>query len=74
MLPKETREQLFLNFGNSYPKQLFTVVIWESDIKNFKYIPAEYLKGKNICVNGLVEIFKGKPQIIVKSQNQIVVE
>ena len=64
----------FINFGNPYPYSTFSVVIFEKDLENFKYVPAEYLKGKIICVTGKVKIFKDKPEIIINSSSQIKVQ
>ena len=64
----------FINFGKPYPKSTFVVVIFEKDIENFKYIPSEYLKKKNVCITGKVVIYKGKPEIIVKKEEQIKID
>ena len=60
----------YFNFGPKYPKQSFTVIIWNSDLKNFNLPPASYVN-KNVCVTGTVQIFNKKPQMIIKSQEQI---
>src|ERR1041384_178594 len=61
----------FLNFGHPHPNETFTLVIWEDDLPNFKYKPAEYLKDKNVCVMGKIKLYKGKPEMIIKYPNQI---
>lgn len=63
-----------LNMGDVYPDQKLTIVILEKHLKNFSYIPVEYLAGKTICVTGEVMLFKGKPQIKVKRASEIVVQ
>ena len=63
-----------LNMGGVYPEQKLTVIILEKHLKNFSYIPVEYLAGKTICVTGEVTLFKGKPQIKVKRASEIVVQ
>ena len=60
----------YLGFGNLFPNQTFSVVIMEIDLGNFAYNPAD-LKGSDICVTGMVEMFAGKPAIIVKNPSQI---
>lgn len=62
---------IFLNFGNSYPNHTFTGVIMAKDTVNFKYKPADYLKGKEICVMGMIKMYNNKPEVIIKSSNQI---
>ncbi|WP_396146707.1 hypothetical protein [Flavobacterium sp.] len=63
-----------LNMGGVYPEQKLTIIILEKHLKNFSYIPVEYLAGKTICVTGEVTLFKGKPQIKVKRASEIVVQ
>ena len=38
---------------------------------NFSYKPGEYLKGKTICVTGVVKDYKGKPEIVVDKEEQV---
>lgn len=73
-LTKGEKKTTYINFGKPYPNTTFTAVIFESDLKNFKYTPAEYLKDKTICITGKVVIYKGKPEIIVKKEEQIKIE
>lgn len=67
---KTPEKTTLLTFG-TFPKQLFTVVIYEEDLKNFSYSPAEYLKGKNLCVTGDVLMYISGPEIIVEREDQI---
>ena len=64
------REPTFLNFADTYPKHPFTVVIWGDSRAQFNY-PPETLEGKSICVRGLIETYRTKPQIVVDSPKQI---
>ena len=65
-------ETVHINFGDPYPGNCFSVVIFPKDSANFKQIrPKDYLKKKNICVTGKIEIYKGKAEIIVTSPEQI---
>lgn len=63
-----------LNRGGVYPEQKHTIILLEKHLKNFSYIPVEYLAAKTICVTGEVTLFKGKPQIKVKRASEIVVQ
>ena len=69
-MTKSPEKTTFINFGN-FPNQLFTVVIYEEDLKNFSYTPAEFLKGKKICVTGDVIMRDSGPEIIVEQEEQI---
>jgi hypothetical protein len=63
-----------LNVGGEYPNSPLTVVIYSDKLKNFNFVPADYYKGKNICVTGKIKMYKGKPEIISTSQNDIEVK
>lgn len=69
-ITKSENQTTFLNFGN-FPSQLFTVVIFKEDLKNFSYAPAEFLKDKNICITGDVRMYDTGPEIIVETEEQI---
>ena len=60
----------FLNLDKAYPNQVFTVVIWGEDRVFFKN-PQNRYKGKNICVTGYIDSFRGVPQITVRTPSQI---
>lgn len=66
------RQPTFLNFADTYPKHPFTVVIWGDSRDQFNYGP-ETLQGKRICVRGMIETYRSKPQIVVESPAQITV-
>jgi hypothetical protein len=61
----------FLNFDKPYPNHTFTVVIWGSDRGAFPASPESHYKGKQVCATGLVESYKGKPQIIGRAASQL---
>ena len=62
----------FLNLERPYPDQPFNVVIWESARSRFDSPPERAFDGKDICITGLIETYKGKPQIVVSDPEQIV--
>jgi hypothetical protein len=68
---KNEKKVTYINFGNPYPDNTFTAVIFEKDLPNFKYNPAEYLKDKNVCITGIVKIYRGKPEIIITDEEQL---
>lgn len=61
----------FLNVGAKYPNQLLTVVIWSDVRKEFEKAPEVLFKDKEICIIGRLELYKGKPQIVLRSVKQI---
>ena len=64
----------FLNFDKAYPNHPFVVVIWGSDRGKFPDKPERHYKGSNVCASGLIESYKGKPQIIARSESQLEVQ
>jgi endonuclease G len=62
----------FLNLDQSFPNQIFTVIIWKDGRRNFSYKPEEELDGEYIVVKGRVELDKnGLPTISVSNEKQI---
>ena len=62
-----------LNVGALYPNQLVTLVVYGADRDNFNEAPeAVYIK-KTVKVWGRVELFKGKPQIVLHDEKQIAI-
>lgn len=59
----------FLNFGQPYPNNCFTAVIFRSDKDNFADIYG--YEGKNVRISGTVKIYNGKPEIILENPLQI---
>ena len=59
----------FLNFHTNY--QYFTAVIFASDFPGFPRPPEDFYLGKRVQVIGLIKEYKGSPEIIVKTPQQI---
>jgi DNA/RNA endonuclease YhcR with UshA esterase domain len=59
----------FLNFGDRYPDQDFTVVIFARSAGAFGDVAKYY--GRRIDVAGTIELYRGKPEIVVSVPNQI---
>jgi hypothetical protein len=67
-------QPIFLNLDQPHPNQIFTIVIWGSDRNKFKNPPETSFRGKRICVTGIIESYRGKPEIVVRSPDQIIVK
>jgi hypothetical protein len=63
-----------LNAGAKYPDAPLTVVIFGESRTAFTNKPEEFYLDKNVCVTGRISIFKGKPQIVITKENEIVVK
>ena len=59
----------FLNFHTNH--QYFTAVIFACDFPAFPYPPDTYYLGKNVQIIGIIKQYKGSPEIIVKTPDQI---
>jgi hypothetical protein len=59
----------FINMGGRYPNNAFTAVIFEQD--RVAVGDVEYLEGKTAAITGKVELYQGKPEIVVRSKGQI---
>jgi DNA/RNA endonuclease YhcR with UshA esterase domain len=60
----------FLNLEKAYPAQIFTVVIFGNDRSKFGE-PEKMLEGKRICVTGKIELYRGKPEVILQYPEQL---
>ena len=63
---RKSRAPVLVNVGAAYPNQVLTVVL-RDDAKSL----AGSLDGKNIAVTGNIELYKGKPEIVVKDAGKI---
>ena len=69
-IPKS--QSTFLNLDQSFPNQVFSIMIWKDGRRNFSYQPEKELEGKYIVVTGKVELDKnGVPGITVSREEQI---
>lgn len=56
----------FLNLDKAYPNESFTIVIWEEDRSKFG-APERSLSGKRVCASGVIQLYRGRPEIIVRA-------
>ena len=61
----------FLNFDYPYPNHTFTVVVWGNKRQNFSTAPEIKYMSQNVCVEGYVDSYRGKPQIEASSELMI---
>lgn len=59
----------FLNFGQAYPNQVFTAVIFRSAASRFPN-PQQW-EGKRVRVTGTVRLYQGKPEIVLETPSQL---
>jgi DNA/RNA endonuclease YhcR with UshA esterase domain len=63
------RQPTFLNLDRAYPEHILTVLIWGADRDKFG-APEKTYAGKRICVTGVVQLYKGRPEIIATDPSQ----
>ena len=59
----------FLNFHTDH--QYFTAVIFACDLPGFPYSPDTYYLDKKVHIIGIIKQYRGSPEIIVKTPDQI---
>lgn len=63
----------FLNLDESYPKQIFTILIWGSDRSKFGD-PENKYANKKVCVTGTIKDYKGVPEVVAEQPSQIEIQ
>lgn len=64
-----TTNVTFINFGQPYPKSPFTAVIFAAEKPRFAAKTG--WSTNNVCVTGTVDVYKNKPQIILRDTSQL---
>ena len=59
----------YIDMGGHYPNNTFAAVIFSKDTSKFANVTA--LKGKTVDITGPVKLYKDKPEIILKSADQL---
>jgi hypothetical protein len=67
----DSSNMTLLDMGGYNPNQLLTIVIKGEDRGKFKGKPEDNYKGHNVCITGTLVDFKGKPEIVVTSPDQL---
>lgn len=73
---KNVKKQTYLNLDGRYPQQKLAVLVWNDDLNQIvnKIGRLDKLENSRICVTGIVDSYKGNPQIILKESNNILVQ
>jgi exonuclease VII large subunit len=59
----------FIDIGGSYPNEAFTAVIFERSMSSVGDVSG--LAGKTVDVTGTIQVYEGRPEIVVSSRDQI---
>ncbi|MFQ5460489.1 MAG: nuclease, partial [Anaerolineae bacterium] len=68
---KDTGKVTFLNSAAAYAGH-FYVAVFPDDYPDFPAPPAEYFDGACVVVQGKVKMYKGSPEVVLKSADDIV--
>lgn len=68
-----TGQPTFLNFDKPFPDEVFSAVIWggAAERARFQEPPELMYVRRNVCVTGRIELYLGKPQIVVRDPAQL---
>lgn len=70
--PDVNGDPTFINFDRPFPNHTFTALVWGDNRGKFKTAPEDQFgAGATVCVEGLVEVFDGMPEIVVSDPAQI---
>jgi hypothetical protein len=61
-------EQTFINLDSSQPNQAFTILVWSDDSATVGALPH---MGDHTCAKGLIEGYRGVPEIVVRNSGQL---
>ncbi|MGO9325182.1 MAG: hypothetical protein ACLP07_11530 [Terracidiphilus sp.] len=61
-------EPTFINLDAAYPNQVFTILIWGEDRKNVGELPR---LGSDACASGVIQEYRGVPEIVVRNGDQL---
>ena len=62
----------FINFGGRYPNHLFYGIIFAGDADLFTGVHS--LEGRLVEISGAVQLYRGKPQIVLSDPAQLSVQ
>jgi DNA/RNA endonuclease YhcR with UshA esterase domain len=60
---------VFIDIGGRFPDNPFTAVIFPGDTGKFP--AASALDGRTIAVNGVVQLYRNRPEIVLRSAEQL---
>ena len=60
----------FVNLDKAYPNQVFTILIWSSDLAKFTPAPSNW-EGKRVCATGKIELYRNSTEIVAHDAGQI---
>jgi len=68
---KHKKGHVFINLDKKFPNQVFSISIFESNIKNFEYEPEIYLINKQVCFKGEIREYSNTPNMVLEHSKQV---
>lgn len=68
---RSKKGHVFLNLDKSFPKQIFSVTIWKTNLVNFSYAPEIQWINKTICIKGYVKEYQGLASMYPENEKSI---
>jgi hypothetical protein len=70
--PDVNGQPTFVNFDRPFPNHTFTALVWGDRRASFNPPPAvRFSEGTMVCVDGVIELYQGTPEIVVDGPSQI---
>jgi len=73
-LALSARRLTFLNLDRPHPDSPFTIVIRPEDRARFAEAPEQAFVGRRVCATGMIEIHRGRPQMVAREPGQLRIE
>lgn len=68
---KHKKGHVFINLDKKFPNQVFSLSIFEANIKHFDYEPEIYLINKKVCFKGEIGEYGNTPNMILVHGKQV---
>jgi hypothetical protein len=69
-LPQSAREPILIDLDKRYPDQIFTIVILGRDRAKFGTLDKSLL-GQHLCATAAIQLYRGRPEMIVQAPAQL---
>lgn len=67
----QATDDLLLFFGGEYPHQVFTMVVPGNVARRYSWRPERYFLGQHVSATGLITMFEGKAEMVLKKRSQM---
>lgn len=68
---RSSKGNVFLNLDKQFPRTVFSINIWSSNLPNFSYQPDVELLDKRVCVVGYIKERDGVPNVSISHEKAV---